>query len=189
MYARMHGVDAELLDQAAVRRMLPFLDFEGARFPIQGGLLQRRGGHRAARRRGMEGCAAASDRGVDVIQNCEVTGFLARRRSRSPASRPRRGDIRPEGGHCVVAGNTLDSRPAWRPCVCRSRSHVLQAFVSEAIKPFVILRGHFLAPGTFISVSRIKAAWCSAATSMATTPMRSGVICPWSRMCAKAAWR
>ncbi|HEY0803043.1 MAG TPA: FAD-dependent oxidoreductase, partial [Steroidobacteraceae bacterium] len=38
---RMHGVDAELLDQEAVRRMLPFLDFESARFPIQGGLLQR----------------------------------------------------------------------------------------------------------------------------------------------------
>src|ERR1700683_2196176 len=73
---RMHGVDAELLDQAAVRRMLPFLDFEGARFPIQGGLLQRRGGtarHDAV----VWGYArAASDRGVDIVQNCEVTGFI-----------------------------------------------------------------------------------------------------------------
>ena len=40
----MHGVDAELVDRETVRRMLPFLNFEGARFPIQGGLLQRRGG-------------------------------------------------------------------------------------------------------------------------------------------------
>ena len=40
----MHGVDAELLDAAAVQRMLPFLDYDNARFPIKGGLLQRRGG-------------------------------------------------------------------------------------------------------------------------------------------------
>jgi heterotetrameric sarcosine oxidase beta subunit len=40
---RMHGVDAELLDALAVRRMLPFLDFDNPRFPIQGGLLRRRG--------------------------------------------------------------------------------------------------------------------------------------------------
>ncbi len=41
---RMHGIDAELLDRNAVRRMAPFLDFDNARFPIRGGLLQRRGG-------------------------------------------------------------------------------------------------------------------------------------------------
>src|SRR6202161_2063866 len=41
---RMHGVDAELLDRVAVRSLAPFLNFEHARFPIQGGLLQRRGG-------------------------------------------------------------------------------------------------------------------------------------------------
>src|SRR5690242_6795738 len=73
---RMHGVDAELLDTGAVRRMLPFLDFENARFPIQGGLLQPRGGtarHDAV----VWGYArAASGRGVDIVQNCEVTGFI-----------------------------------------------------------------------------------------------------------------
>src|SRR5690606_31120097 len=41
---RMHGADAELLDEAGVKAMYPFLNFAGARFPIQGGLLQRRGG-------------------------------------------------------------------------------------------------------------------------------------------------
>ena len=39
---RIHGVDAELLDIDAVRRVAPFLDFDTARFPIKGGLLQRR---------------------------------------------------------------------------------------------------------------------------------------------------
>src|SRR5262249_25028154 len=72
----MHGVDAELLDTAGVRRMLPFLDYDNARFPIRGGLLQRRGGtarHDAV----VWGYArAASGLGVDVVQNCEVTGFV-----------------------------------------------------------------------------------------------------------------
>ena len=72
---RLHGVDAELLDLTAVRRMLPFLNFSEARFPIQGGLWQRRGGtarHDAV----VWGYArAASSLGVDIIQNCEVTGF------------------------------------------------------------------------------------------------------------------
>ena len=73
---RMHGVDAELLDTEGVRTMLPFLDFENARFPVLGGLLQRRGGtarHDAV----VWGYArAASELGVDIIQNCEVTGFI-----------------------------------------------------------------------------------------------------------------
>src|ERR1041384_5861002 len=72
---RMHGVDAELLDIEGVRRMLPFIDFENARFPVLGGLLQRRGGtarHDAV----VWGYArAASELGVDIVQNCEVTGF------------------------------------------------------------------------------------------------------------------
>ena len=72
---RLHGVDSELLDQSAVRQMVPFLNFDNARFPIHGGLLQRRGGtvrHDAV----AWGYARAADRrGVDIIQNCEVKGF------------------------------------------------------------------------------------------------------------------
>ncbi|MCK9912596.1 FAD-dependent oxidoreductase, partial [Microbacteriaceae bacterium K1510] len=69
------GGAAELLDQQAVRKMLPFLDYENGRFPIHGGLLQRRGGtvrHDAV----AWGYARAADQlGVDIIQNCEVKGF------------------------------------------------------------------------------------------------------------------
>ncbi|HUN12885.1 MAG TPA: FAD-dependent oxidoreductase, partial [Rhabdaerophilum sp.] len=72
---RLHGVDAELLDREAVRSKLPFLDFDNARFPIMGGLLQPRGGtvrHDAV----AWGFARGADsRGVDVIQHCEVTGI------------------------------------------------------------------------------------------------------------------
>ena len=72
---RLHGVDAELLDREGVRRMVPYLDFENARFPIHGGLLQRRGGtarHDAV----VWGYARGADmRGVDIVENCEVTGI------------------------------------------------------------------------------------------------------------------
>ncbi|MFM6346624.1 MAG: FAD-dependent oxidoreductase, partial [Dolichospermum sp.] len=40
----MHGVHADLIDRQGVKDLVPFLDFENARFPIQGGLLQKRGG-------------------------------------------------------------------------------------------------------------------------------------------------
>ena len=40
----MHGADATLLDEDDLRQICPFLDFENARFPIKGGLMQKRGG-------------------------------------------------------------------------------------------------------------------------------------------------
>lgn len=132
---RMHGVDAELLDRQAVREMLPFLDFDNARFPIQGGLLQRRGGtarHDAV----VWGFArAASERGVDIVQNCEVTGFL-REGQRVTGVQTTRGDIRAGKVGIAVAGNTsrLAQMAGLRLPI---ESHVLQAFVSEAIKPLI----------------------------------------------------
>src|SRR5262249_33638273 len=41
---RLNGVDADLLDREQVRAIVPYLDYDNARFPIRGGLLQRRGG-------------------------------------------------------------------------------------------------------------------------------------------------
>ncbi len=132
---RMHGVDAELLDVAAVRRMLPFLDFDNARFPIQGGLLQRRGGtarHDAV----VWGYArAASDRGVDIIQNCEVTGFV-REAGRIVGVETTRGEIRANKIGMAVAGSS--SRVAQMAGLrLPIESHALQAFVSEALKPLI----------------------------------------------------
>ena len=132
---RMHGVDAELLDTEGVRRIVPFLDFENARFPVLGGLLQRRGGtarHDAV----VWGYArAASDLGVDIIQNCEVTGFV-REGERISGVHTTRGTIRAAKTGIAVAGNTsrLASLAGLRLPI---ESHVLQAFVTEAIKPFI----------------------------------------------------
>ncbi|MDB6084070.1 MAG: soxB, partial [Gammaproteobacteria bacterium] len=131
----MHGVDAELLDAAAVRGMLPFFDFDNARFPIHGGLLQRRGGtarHDAV----VWGYArAASARGVDIIQNCEVTDFI-REGGRIAGVETTRGPIRAKKIGLAVAGST--SRVAGMAGLkLPIESHVLQAFVSESIKPFI----------------------------------------------------
>ena len=127
---RLHGVDAELLDREGVRRLAPFLDYDNARFPIHGGLLQRRGGtarHDAV----VWGYARGADtRGVDIIENCEVTGIVTRD-GRVVGLETTRGAIKAKKIGLAVAGNT--SRVA-RLAGLRLpiESHVLQAFVSEA---------------------------------------------------------
>jgi heterotetrameric sarcosine oxidase beta subunit len=132
---RLHGVDAELLDREEVRALAPFLDFENGRFPIQGGLLQRRGGtvrHDAV----AWGYARAADtRGVDLIQNCEVTGIIIEA-GRVAGVETARGTIRARKVGMAVAGNS--SRVAALAGLrLPIESHVLQAFVSEAVKPLV----------------------------------------------------
>lgn len=130
---RLAGVDAELLDAAAVRAMVPGLDMDNARFPVKGGLLQRRGGtvrHDAV----AWGYARAADqRGVDILQNCEVTGIDVTQ-GRVTGVQTTRGAIRARRIGLAAAGNS--SRVAALAGLrLPIESHVLQAFVSEGIKP------------------------------------------------------
>ncbi|MCS4505983.1 sarcosine oxidase subunit beta family protein [Arhodomonas aquaeolei] len=132
---RLAGVDAELLDADEVHRMVPHLDFENARFPIHGGLLQPRGGtvrHDAV----AWGYARAADAlGVDIIQNCEVTGIVTEG-DRAVGVDTTRGRIRAGKVAAAVAGNTTrvaDMIGLPLPI----ESHVLQAFVTEGIKPLI----------------------------------------------------
>ena len=69
------GDDAELLSRAEVKRMVPYLDFDNTRFPIYGGILQRRAGTARHDAVAWGFARGASERGVDIIQNCEVTGI------------------------------------------------------------------------------------------------------------------
>ena len=130
---RLSGADAELLDEAGVKRMCPFLDYDNARFPIRGGLWQPRGG--TARHDAVAwGYARGADRrGVDILQNCELTGFHI------------------ENGVCTGVDTSRGSIRARKVAVCVAgssgrvmalaglrlpiESHVLQAFVSEGLKP------------------------------------------------------
>ena len=132
---RLHGVDAELLNAAAVRRMLPMLDFDNARFPIQGGLLQRRGGTARHDAVVWAYAHAASAHGVDVVQHCQVTGFL-REGDRVVGVETTRGPIRGQKVGLAVAGSTssLTRLAGLRVPI---ETHVLQAFVSEALKPLI----------------------------------------------------
>ncbi|KRE12245.1 sarcosine oxidase subunit beta [Bosea sp. Root483D1] len=132
---RLAGVDAELLGTEQVRPMLPYLDFDNARFPIQGGLLQRRGG--SARHDAVAwGFARAADsRGVDMIQNCEVTG-ITMAGGRAIGVETSRGPIRAKKIAMAVAGNS--SRVAAMAGMrLPIETHVLQAFVSEGLKPLI----------------------------------------------------
>ncbi len=132
---RIHGVDAELLDQDGVRRLYPFLNFDSARFPIQGGLLQRRGGTVRHDAVAWGYARGASDRGVDIVQNCEVTGF-AISDGRVTGVQTTRGSIRANKVAIAVAGSS--SRVAAMAGMrLPIESHVIQAFVSEGLKPII----------------------------------------------------
>ncbi|QIE43672.1 sarcosine oxidase subunit beta family protein (plasmid) [Rhodobacteraceae bacterium SC52] len=130
---RLHGADAELLGSGEVRAMYPFLNFDDARFPIKGGLLQRRGGtvrHDAV----AWGYARAADsRGVDIIQNCEVTGLRVED-GRVLGVDTSRGFIGAGKVGVAVAGNSSRVM-AMAGLRLPIESHVLQAFVSEGLKP------------------------------------------------------
>ncbi|WP_438997070.1 sarcosine oxidase subunit beta family protein [Candidatus Puniceispirillum sp.] len=131
----LNGADADLLDADQVRAECPFLNFDDARFPIKGGLAQRRGGtvrHDAV----AWGYARGADsRGVDIIQNCEVTGFRIENGICSGVETSR-GFIGAKKVGCAVAGSSgrLMANAGMRLPI---ESHVLQAFVSEGLKPVI----------------------------------------------------
>jgi len=131
----INGADAELYDVNKIKSIYPFLDYENARFPIKGGLFQKRGGtvrHDAV----AWGYAHAADKlGVDIIQNCEVNNFKFKSGS-CVGVETNKGFIKANKVGCAVAGSTslLLSKA---DMVLPIESHVLQAFVSESIKPII----------------------------------------------------
>ncbi len=133
---RLNGIDAFLLDREEVRRLIPELDFRpDARFRIEGAVLQPRAGtarHDAV----VWGYARAADRlGVDVLQNCAVTGFLRNGAGACVGVETSRGPIRASKVGLAVAGrsNLLAQLAGLAPLPIET--HLLQAFVSEPIKP------------------------------------------------------
>ncbi len=143
---QLEGVESELLDNAQLRKLIPYLDFDNGRFPVKGGLMQRRGG--TARHDAVAwGYARGADsRGVDIIQNCEVTGFRIEN-GRVTGVETTKGPIRAKKVGVAAAGNTtrvMDKAGLRLPI----ESHVLQAFVTEGLKPMIDLVitwafGHF----------------------------------------------
>ncbi|QMW23067.1 sarcosine oxidase subunit beta family protein [Sandaracinobacteroides saxicola] len=131
---RLNGVDSEWLEPAAVKAFCPPLEVgAAARYPVMGATLQRRAGTARHDAVAWGYARAASARGVDIIQNCEVTGFR-REGGRIAAIETTRGSMTAGKVGMVVAGHSsvLADMAGFRLPV---ESHTLQALVSEPVKP------------------------------------------------------
>ncbi|MBX2868258.1 MAG: sarcosine oxidase subunit beta family protein [Acidiferrobacterales bacterium] len=133
---RLTGTDAEIWDLETLKREVPHLNYQNARFPIIGAAVQKRAG--TARHDAVAwGYARAADQlGVDILQNCEVTG-VRRENGKVISLQTSRGDITAGKVGFAVAGNT--SR-LWQMAELGKlpiESHKLQAFVSEPLKPLL----------------------------------------------------
>jgi len=130
---QLAGADAILMGREEVKEMYPFFDFQSSRFPIRGGLWQKRGGtvrHDAV----AWGYARKADElGVDILQNCEVTG-LRLEDGVCKGIETSKGTIMAKNVAVCVAGSSgrVMSMAGLRVPI---ESHILQAFVSEGLKP------------------------------------------------------
>jgi sarcosine oxidase subunit beta len=129
------GDDAELMDVPTLKKHFPYLDYEQTRFPIYGGLMQWRAG--TARHDAVAwGYARGADKfGVDLIQNCEVTGIDVQN-GKVTGVQTTRGPIRAKKVGMVAAGRS-GQVAAMAGLRLPVESHVLQAFVSEGLKPVI----------------------------------------------------
>jgi sarcosine oxidase subunit beta len=148
---QMNGIAAELLTRDEVGALVPALDLSPqARLPVLGGFLQRRGGTARHDAVAWGYARAASALGVDIIQNCEVRGFL-QANGRATGVETNIGRIDAERIGLAAAGHSsvLATLAGFRLPVT---SYGLQALVSEPIKP--LLDTVILSPGTGAYVSQ-----------------------------------
>jgi heterotetrameric sarcosine oxidase beta subunit len=133
---RLHGIDAELLDRGEVMELLPYLDYsKDARWPIWGAIHQPRAGTARHDAVAWGYARAASDYGVHIIENCEVTGIIMDG-GKVTGVETSRGRILADKVGIAVAGHSSHVA-AMAGLRLPVESHVLQAFVSEPIKPIV----------------------------------------------------
>ncbi len=131
---RLNGIDSEVLTPEQIKARVPILNTSpDSRYPVLGASLQKRGG--VARHDAVAwGFARGADRyGVDIIQNCEVTGFRLKKGAVEGVETSR-GYIGAKKVGVVVAGHAsvLAAMAGFRLPI---ESHPLQALVSEPIKP------------------------------------------------------
>jgi sarcosine oxidase subunit beta len=134
---RLAGIDNEWLSPEEAKAFCPPLNIaKDLRYPVLGAALQRRGG--VARHDAVAwGYARGADRlGVDIIQNCEVTGILRDVHGAVEGVETTRGTIKARKIGVVAAGHTsvLMAMAGLRMPI---ESFPLQALVSEPVKPVV----------------------------------------------------
>ncbi|MDH3691639.1 MAG: sarcosine oxidase subunit beta family protein [Gammaproteobacteria bacterium] len=131
---RLNGIDGEVVTPEQIKQMIPIINTSAdSRYPIMGGSLQRRGG--VARHDAVAwGFARGADaRGVDIVQNCEVTA-IRREADKVVGVETSRGYIQAKQVGVVTAGHSsvLAAMAGLRFPI---ESHPLQALVSEPLKP------------------------------------------------------
>ncbi len=133
---RLNGIDGEVLDATEIKKRIPYIDTSvNARYPILGASFQPRGG--VARHDAVAwGFARAADAlGVDIIQQCEVTG-IREKDGRVRGVETPYGLIEAPKIGVVTAGNS-SVMAAMAGLRLPLESHPLQALVSEPIKPII----------------------------------------------------
>jgi len=143
---RLAGIDAELLDLAALERFVPELEpRRQRRFPLVGALVQRRGGTVRHDAVAWGYARAASALGVDIIEDCAVTGVRSNGRAASGVETTR-GYVQAErivfatAGHTGLVGTMLG-------VALPIETHLLQAMVTEPIKPLLHTVVVYVSPG------------------------------------------
>ncbi|MDY0882920.1 sarcosine oxidase subunit beta family protein [Dongia soli] len=148
---QLNGIDSEILTPAQIKELVPMLDCSpNARYPIMGASFQRRGGTARHDAVAWGYARGADERGVDIIQNCEVTGFKIVNGTVQGVETTR-GFIGAKKVGVVVAGHSgvLAGMAGFRLPL---ESHPLQALVSEPIKP--ILDTVVMSPQVHVYVSQ-----------------------------------
>ncbi|WP_028031879.1 sarcosine oxidase subunit beta family protein [Gemmobacter nectariphilus] len=131
----LQGVATEWIGPDRVKDLVPAINIDGPRYPVLGALYQARGGtarHDAVAWGYARACSAM---GIDIIQNCEVTG-IDRAQGRVSGVRTSRGAIACDKLGLVVAGHSsvLAEMAGFRLPI---ESLALQALVSEPVKPML----------------------------------------------------
>ncbi len=131
---RLAGVDNEWLRPEQCREFCPPLDIHQQRYPVLGGALQRRGGIARHDAVAWGYARAASALGVDIIQNCEVTGIRRGADGAVAGLETSKGFVR-AGKVGVVAAGSTSVVMAMAGLRMPLESFPLQALVSEPVKP------------------------------------------------------
>ncbi len=132
-FCQLEGDGGEVWSLEECRRQMPYLNYDDPRFPIYGAHWHPNGGtarHDAV----VWGYARGADRlGVDIIQNCAVQGFRVEG-GKVVGVETSRGFIGTTKVGMAVAGRSgeVAAMAGFRLPI---ESHVLQAFVTEGLKP------------------------------------------------------
>jgi len=129
----LQGVATEFISPARVKELCPIMNIEGPRYPVLGALWQPRAGTARHDAVAWGYARACSDMGMDIIQNCEVTGVRTEG-GRVTGVETSKGSIGCRKLGIVVAGHSsqLADMAGFRLPI---ESVALQALVSEPIKP------------------------------------------------------